>query len=415
MPLLTHICRISGHPLTQYPREIKERYVCGLGSVLHKVSNGDLTMKMLFEQWGVSILGNLPRFQYDGAFFIKRAISLNRVGFRFFRLKHQFYFDCFYLTEMFNRALIDKLYELLKAEGCSCFTKKSLANTYKFFASRIGQLKVEDALLLHRTKDRGFNNRYCTKILVVATVSAGKSTLINALTGHTFNRVMTGACTSRNCRIWNKRVPDGITIAYSDHLGYDSNPDSHSSDETSEIAFNFNSFLRKSRICLIDTPGVNNSFDVKHGSITSEAIESGDYDYILFISNGQYNGTCDERRLLELLRSKAKAPVLFVLNQLDRFSWKEDDIMKMINDYRRELQSIGFKSPKVFPISAQFAYLLRREDSLDEDEQFELELMRKRFGKKYYDLQSYVAAPSKNELEKSGIIFLEKEILKLLK
>ena len=193
---------------------------------------------------------------------------------------------------------------------------------------------------------------------------------------------------------------------------YSSDIEFFSSNDSLEVAFHFNSLLSDSRICLLDTPGVNNSKDTDHFNITAEAIKSKNYDIIIFISNGQYNGTNDENHLLKLLKDSTNKPILFVLNQLDKFKSKVDDIEKMICNYYNELLNIGFKDPQIIPLSAQFANLLRCERNLDEDEIDELEMMRKRFSKDYLDLQRYAGKPSNTEIEKSGIILLEEAIKK---
>ena len=95
--LLSHICRIDNHPVKDLPISIKQRYLTGLAAVLYTISNGNVTMKTLFTQWAYSITGqessHLFSQQTDDC--VKKALSINRFGFRFFRCKHEFFFDCF--------------------------------------------------------------------------------------------------------------------------------------------------------------------------------------------------------------------------------------------------------------------------------------------------------------------------------
>lgn len=369
-------------------------------------------MKMIFEEWGYSIMQRQVSSWFDSAqkSDIKKAISINRSGFHFFRLKNQFYYDCFYLTEIFDPKLLKDLNEFLVNEGRTIFTRSALKRTANYFIDGVGELSVEGNLLDHRKENKQFVEKRESKVLVVATVSAGKSTLINALTGYHFNKVMNGVCTTGICEIHNKIKEDGISLKREKYLSYESDIESFSSNDSLEVAFHFKSSLGNSRICLLDTPGVNNSTDANHLQITSDTIKLQNYDLIVFISNGRYNGTNDEHRLLKLLLKTANKSILFSLNQLDTFKNITDDIGKMIGDFRNELVTIGFKNPKVFPISAQYAYLLRSEPELDDDETNELRLLRRRFSKSYLDLQSYIGEPSRNEIEKSGIILLEQAI-----
>ena len=412
--MISKILRIANHPVMCQSDVLKDRYVSGLGYVLYTISNGHPNMKMMFNEWGYSIMKEdvSSYFNSNSPSSVKEALSLNRKGIHFYRLKHQFYYDCFYLTENFNKTLLIDLNDFLLAEGCTFFTKKALMKTANFFINNDGNLKVEDELLIHREENQLFAERKEARVLIVATVSAGKSTLINALTGHNFNKVMNGVCTTSICEIHNKRKDDGITLKQNKFLTYSPDVDSFTNNDSLEVAFHFNSSLSDTRICLLDTPGVNNSKDTDHFKITASAIKSKNYDLIIFISNGQYNGTNDENQLLKLLRESTNKPVLFVLNQLDKFKRKVDDIGKMICSYNNELLNIGFKNPQIFPLSAQYACLLRCEQNLDEEEIDELDILRKRFSKDYLDLQRYVGKKSTSEIDKSGIILLEEAIKK---
>ena len=414
--LLSHICRIDNHPVKDLPISIKQRYLTGLGVVLYTISNGNATMKTLFTQWAYSITG-----QESSHFFsqqtddcVKKALSINRIGFRFFRCKHEFFFDCFYLTESFDKGLLPKLSEYLTLIGKNIFTKESLKTTIDYFNSSCDKnvLKVPECLQKHRLLNISFKQQKQKRVLVVANVSAGKSTLINALLGYRFNNVRTTACTSRLCEIYNKPVEDGFTYLQSNHLQFDPNIDAYSSDNACQVGMHFKSTLGDTNICLIDTPGVNNSTDTDHWKITTTAINRGAYDIVVFISNGKYNGTIDERKILEHIYKNCKKPVLFVLNQLDTFKRSVDNIDKMIQGYMNEIKAIGFKNPQVYPVSAIYAFMLRHSSNLDEDELDELELIKKRFSKDYYNLPKYVGFESTSDIERTGFIHLEKGIIK---
>jgi len=417
--IIKHVCRIDNHPIKELPKPIQQRYLKGLGAVLYVISDGSETMKTLFSQWAYSITGEYHNssFAQETDKCIKQALSLNRIGFRFFRCKHEFFFDSYYLVESFDKKLLPKLDDYFNLVAKTIFTKESIKNTSAYFNSNTNNttLRIPEYLISHRTNNLGFRNKYSTRVLVVANISAGKSTLINALLGHQFNKVKSTACTSRLCAIHNKPVEDGFVSIKSNILLYDQNIDVHTSDESTNVAMHFKSTLGSKNICLIDTPGVNNSVDSEHWKITTDEIKKGEYDIIIFISNGKYNGTVDERTIIEYIYKNNKKPVLFVLNQLDNFKSSVDSISEMIQDYMKELKTIGFKQPNIYPISAMYAYLLRNTDKLDDEELDELERMKKRFTKAFYDLQKYTGESSKTDIERSGIISLEKGIINHIK
>ena len=96
---------------------------------------------------------------------------------------------------------------------------------------------------------------------------------------------------------------------------------------------------------------------------------------------------------------------------------KDDSIVKMTNDFYKDLTQKGFKNPKVIPVSAQAALLFKlQDDMMDEDDLFERELLKKKFLKDFYDLPSYsLNKKSSDLLERTGIPSLERNILTLIR
>ena len=113
-----------------------------------------------------------------------------------------------------------------------------------------------------------------------------------------------------------------------------------------------------------------------------------------------------------MLQRTVKKPILFVLNQLDRFKSKQDSVAEMLNNYRQDLRQIGFKDPVVIPVSARAALLMKLSDNrLDEDDLFDKEQYVKQFKRDYFDLPAYVNGDStSNLLERTGISYLEEMI-----
>ena len=121
--------------------------------------------------------------------------------------------------------------------------------------------------------------------------------------------------------------------------------------------------------------------------------------------------------VIQFLKNKCKKPIIFVLNQMDKMKQKDDSIVKMTNDFYKDLTQKGFKNPKVIPVSAQAALLFKlQDDMMDEDDLFERELLKKKFLKDFYDLPSYsLNKKSSDLLERTGIPSLERNILTLIR
>ena len=418
--ILNRICSIKEHPISEFDEKFRVTYLKGLGAFLYSISENSAVTKMFFTAWAQSILQNnvdVSGFWKNDIKAIKKAVSVQRKRFNFFSMKYSFFFDAFYLTYNFEKDKLTTIYNFLNKEVASYFTRGALQKVYDYYVDNKEPSKVSSILINHKKRNELYFTASPQKVLVVANVSAGKSTLINALVGYPLNKVRTTACTNKLVMLHNKRETDGITISNNtnDCYRYDyyNSIEQVDSNMFVEAAFPFNSSLSSKSICFIDTPGVNNVEDTYHRTITEETIRRNDYNAVIYVSNAQYFGTTDERALLEYLYENVRKPIVFVLNQLDKFKTKEDSIDKMLVDYDNLLNSIGFKQPVIIPVSAQAALLFKIDNTkLDEDELFEKELLQKKFEKDYYNLPQYIGAEiSTALLERTGILQLERTII----
>lgn len=416
---ITQICSIKNHPMKELDEPFKIKYLKGLGACLSKFIDNKKQMESLYKAWCLSIIEHEPENSWLKSPDVKdisRAMRIQRKGFHFFKMRKELLFDCFNLLSIVSKGDCEQMYEWLRKEYCGIFTRPLLKKVYFFFKDGINEDIIPKELLEHKKQCENYQSQKEKRILVVANMSAGKSTLINALVGCRLNRTRTTVCTSKLCYIYNKPIEDGV-LSYNNKKRkyiYTMDTESVTSDSADKISLKFNSTLNSKKICLIDTPGVNNIENPEHRKITEDAIKANKYDAIIYVSNCQYFGTTDERNLLELLKKNSKKPIIFVLNQLDKFKQKEDSIEKMLCDYYADLEKIGFKNPIVIPVSAQAGLFFKLHDSvLNEDDLYDKEKLKSKFQKDYYDLQSYSLAKEKSTtlLSKSGIDFLEKAIL----
>lgn len=419
--MLTRICRISSHPVSMLKPSLRISYLRGLGGVLHIISGGNPVMQFLYNEWCVSVCGQkMPDAFVDNEKAIRQALSLKVSDWHFIQMKYEFFFDSFYLTEGYaaamGRNLHKTLYGFFKYKVVNIFTKKALEVVHEYFIHKQSNPKIPDALLSHRNCNINFGSKPLKKVLVVANVSAGKSTLINALVGYRLNKAKTTACTDRLSYLFNKPQADDISM-YTDNQGlvYTNRIGSIWDERWQYAGLHFNSFLSLSNICLIDTPGVNNSMNLRHGNLTKQAIEKEDYDVVVYVANCQYLGTNDEKELLQILIKKSRKPIIYVLNQLDRFKPSEDSIAETLKGFRNDLIKWGEHSPTIIPTSAYVGLLDKLGyENMVAEEKYEFELLKKRFMKDFYDLNSYVGEPSYSLLDRTGITALETTIYKII-
>lgn len=215
-------------------------------------------------------------------------------------------------------------------------------------------------------------------VAVVATMSAGKSTLLNAMIGKRLLPSKNEACTATVFRIkdedgrnefgaakrkggalepeirpitiqelaeWNMQAPDEIII-------------------TGDVRTIRNT-EKGLKIEFVDTPGPNNSACADHGKITESIIAGADFASLVVVLNASVAGVEDELRVLNRLRrcldeSGKKLRMIFVVNKIDVLDPEAGEApVRTIKDIRSYLKELGFKNPIVVPTMGELALTLR--------------------------------------------------------
>lgn len=232
-------------------------------------------------------------------------------------------------------------------------------------------------------------------VYVVATMSSGKSTLINALVGCGMLPALNEATTATIARITdNDQAPQGHFSAkrlnkdneildIHDNLVFDNKETAESSLETLsmwnkqedtfriDITGNIIGIRERDnvRLVLSDTPGPNNSQDADHAVATMQHIGDSDRNpLILYVLNGQQLGINDDKTLLlqiaDVMKKAGKQNrdrFIFVVNKADVFDpEKGEHIDGVVARAKQYLQNNGIENPMVYPVSAQLALLLRK-------------------------------------------------------
>ncbi len=231
-------------------------------------------------------------------------------------------------------------------------------------------------------KNIGFIKKEPYKILITATMSAGKSTLINALVGKNISLMQNMACTSKIHTIISKPFEDGVTSECDHEILLDASKDAllNDNDENKSakitVGTYFNSELGGKRIILLDSPGVNSSEDIEHTEISQQIIESKKYNLMLYVLNATQLGTNDDERHLEAVRERlGHTNIVFVMNKVDQLISDDDNILDSIESQRKFLVSKGYDNPIICPVSSRAAYLVKksRNETLSRLEQREIE------------------------------------------
>lgn len=218
------------------------------------------------------------------------------------------------------------------------------------------------------------------EVNVVATMSAGKSTLINALLGKKLMPSKAGACTATITRIQDNDDPNykatvydesGSEIGHYPELDYKTMVGLNKDKDTSKIeVLGDIPFVKSDEVSLvlIDTPGPDNAEEKKHGLVTAKALDQSSKMLVLFVMNGgKLHDVAQDDFLRRIAKSmsvggkQSRERFLFVINKMDDYNDEDDDIKgETIPGTIKYLEEMGIENPNIFPASAQTALLIRR-------------------------------------------------------
>lgn len=427
---------IDKHPIKALNPEKIKSYLKLLYYFIKKYSGNDIWSKSVFCLYFEKLLDNNAGCSYnDITGSIKKTTYSKNKPIKFFSYRYCLILDCIYMnafndykkgkkifreiSEMYNKRYIKKL----KIMFDSLYED---AGVLKDFS------KTEDMQICWR-KNRDYLTRKPKKIIVTANMSAGKSTLLNALVGRKVNKTQNDACTAKSHYILNKAFDDGFCYEYDYELELDADynilMDDNSDNKSSEIyvGVHFRTICdNPGRIWFIDTPGVNFSQSLEQKMITEESIEKNESDFMIYVLNGENIGTDDDRKHLMYVREHYKGNVVFLINKVDKFRKSEDSVPDTLQCVRDDLEEMGFNEPTVVPVSAYAAYLAKMVifgEDLNEDEEDEFNRLLRKLKKDEYRFDEYYPESIQKELSietgteaktlllHSGVLHLEKLII----
>lgn len=215
-------------------------------------------------------------------------------------------------------------------------------------------------------------------INVIATMSSGKSTLINALLGKRLLPSRNEACTAIITEILDNDTDrfeaavydeDNNELSVIHELTYSIMSELNEDENVHRIAAKGNiPFLdaRSTALMLVDTPGPNSFQNQAHKNTTYRAINNDSNNLILYVLNLTALSTNDDAALLSYVAAQIKKGgkqvrdrFLFVINKMDDFNPEEEDIDRTITEVKRYLASYGIENPQIFPCSAFTALNMR--------------------------------------------------------
>ncbi|EKT4452726.1 dynamin family protein [Pseudomonas juntendi] len=235
---------------------------------------------------------------------------------------------------------------------------------------------------VRKSVDEAFNRDF--DVYVVATMSSGKSTLINAMLGRDLLPAANEATTATIAKITDndamsgrfaaQRINrNGQKVGQDDDVTLETLKEWNLLTDTQQINIEGNIEAIKERdsvrLVLTDTPGPNNSQDEEHQRTTMGFIQDSKRNpLILYVLNASQLGTNDDRNLLGLVADtmrkggkQSKDRFIFVINKMDVFDPENGEdlpsVLARVNDY---LTTNGIHNPLIYPVSANLTRLIRK-------------------------------------------------------
>ena len=351
------------------------------------------------------------------------------------KLRVALLFDILHISGYNRSAITPAFIRSLRLDRSLCLILESLFMDLRasnplwdeLFANRYVQSEAEWIDVIRR--NIAFSRKKPYKIMVTATMSAGKSTFINALVGERVASTNNLACTGRLHYIYSKPVDDFLIGKWDRQIVLDArngilNENEETQERISYESIYFKGRLRGKHCMILDTPGVNSAEYHNHGECTNNAIKCGAFDALIFLINYEHIGTDDEVAHLSFIKQYVsdRVPLIFCVNKVDSKKRADMALEEKMSDVKEYLKTQGFPDATVFFVSSRSAYLDRVRNSLqDEDDLDDLESLTKKI-KRSTNLVTLYSSIKPIYIEKDndsfeyqcGIGYIEDYIIKLM-
>lgn len=395
------------HPIKDESEEYKIRYINALEYFVRKYSEKDIYSHNMLELYKNKLMEHPKSYKYDDSklkYVSKGKLKLKPKRFKFFLYKYCFLIDVIFICSVNDNKKSEQIFKEILDIYNQIYSNRYLKRCKAIFSVIIGKnkkcpyLEQVGYILECINVNRDYLCKKNRNILVTANMSAGKSTLINALIGKKVNKTQNDSCTAKTHYLINKSFEDNLSYKYDYDLELDAQQEILMKDNEKNESNNIYVGTRfrtigdvNIPICFIDTPGVNSSQDKEHKEITEKDIIELKYEKLMYVMNGENIGTDDERRHLEFIAENYKGNIIFVVNKLDCYR-KDDSIPNTLYKVKKDLEGLGYKQPIICPISAYAAYLAKMNlfgEELNDYEMDEIDILYRKFSRDEYQLNKY--------------------------
>ena len=363
------------HPLKEEKKEFKKLYLgllnhCGCLYLNKNIVRYKLNIfkeKLNFDDEIEELNSNNKILKKLFKKVLKQYFKLTKL--KFYTYRYIFFFDCLVLfgegdkrnTQIFMEELKKIIVPLYHYEIDEVFKNLYLEKfnlDRKFFIS-------EEMLNKFNTIKR-FSESKESNIVFTATMSTGKSTLINAIIGKNLAPSMSIACTSNIANFKSSPIKVNF-INYFDKDGLKLFLDSTEikkligKSNYCHINTYFNSEISKKKVNIIDTPGVNYSEDKSHSDITKNELKNKEIDILVYVTSILTWGTNDEYEYLKFIKENVRyKKMIVVINKVDEIKIEDSTVDENISNAKKNLLKLDLKNLTICPLSAYVGSILKR-------------------------------------------------------
>ena len=432
---------LNNHPLRNEKTKFRVNYINALEYFNDKYSKKGMNAEHILDKYRKNLIVRSKKYieDYNYKKGIKKVCSFRFKGFKLFTYRFLFVYDCLFINAFHDPELGKEIVDEFKTMFSSRY-HAALEELYKVLyngKSADREFKLAENQMKVWFENKRFFDHPVNNIIVTATMSAGKSTLINAISGKKLARTKNEACTDTANFYFNKAFEDNLIVKRNSNLEFKYETEYRDEDEYADICTYMNLTVKsQGRLCLIDTPGINSSLNKDHAEATQNAFNSINYEKIIYVINATNIGAEDDIKYMKKIRQlMGNKSIIFVLNKIDTFRPGEDDIEDSINALKSDLTKIGFQDPVICPTSAYAAGVFKKllkSEKLSEEEELDCSMLLRKFSRDKYDLSKFYTVNSdidyftndnvsfedydfnqiKDCLYKTGIANLEKLIIK---
>lgn len=390
------------HPLENENPELKQKYIGLIDYYRKTICPEDKTVRIRFERFKTDFLKDTTVDSNNIKAAIKEIMKTRFTPFHFFSYRYVFLFDCIFLLAVDNLNYAPQICNFVK-ESIDQSDHKNMDFILEKMLTNPSELKnvpgITGNLIQSWINAQAFIKTNEKKVVFTATMSAGKSTLINAIIGQKLSFAKKAACTATVMEFCNSPTYHA-KYNVSDSNGVKLNLTAKEVRKTSEkrespltITGYFNSKLTTHKSRFIDTPGVNSFLNPIHRQITRNELLSQKQDVIVYVIPVENYGSEDDYAHLNFILKKVNyGKILFAVNMMDTCDFEDDSIEEILSNIESHLADIGFSDPVICPISAKAGLLFKQalsHTSLSSNELAELKAFIYTYEDDDYDLSPY--------------------------